>query len=99
MRTHTAVALERVTGEIVAERTVKARARGHGALVLWARARDAPRGFERGGRLLSDHREDLVGERTRIGNRLRWHLHDLEPSLEIPAGALDRYRWLDRLQE
>jgi transposase len=41
-------------------------------------------------RLLLDHREDLVGERTRIQQRLRWHLHELEPELEIPAGALDR---------
>jgi transposase len=55
-------------------------------------------GSEREIRLLADHREDLVCERTRIGNRLRWHLHDLDPALEIPAGALDRYRWLDRLQ-
>jgi transposase len=48
-------------------------------------------------RLLLDHREDLVGERTRAQNRLRWHLHELEPELELPAGCLDRRRWLDRL--
>ena len=30
-------------------------------------------------RLLIAHREDLVGERTRIQNRLRWHLHELAP--------------------
>jgi transposase len=166
-RTHTAVAVERATGEIVAERTVQARERGHGELVLWARSlahervwaledcrhvsgqlerfllargervvRVPPKlmaGARRGGRsrgksdaidagavaraflrepdlpaavlagaereirLLSDHREHLVGERTRIQNRLRWYLHDLDPSLEIPAGALDRYCWLDRL--
>jgi transposase len=34
-------------------------------------------------RLLVDHREDLVAERTRIQNRLRWHLHELFPGLEI----------------
>ena len=28
-------------------------------------------------RLLVDHREDLVAERTRQINRLRWHLHEL----------------------
>jgi transposase len=28
-------------------------------------------------RLLLDHREDLVAERTRMINRLRWQLHDL----------------------
>ena len=55
-------------------------------------------GVEREIRLLADHREDLVQERTRIGNRLRWHLHDLDPALEVPAGGLDRYRWLDRLE-
>ena len=44
-----------------------------------------------------DHREDLVGERTRIQNRLRWHLHDLWPEFQIPAGALDRIKWLDRI--
>jgi transposase len=56
-------------------------------------------GAEREIRLLADHREDLVGERTRIQNRLRWHLHDLDGTLEVPAGALDRFCWLDRLDE
>ena len=36
-------------------------------------------GPEREVRLLVDHREDLVAERTRAQNRLRWHLHELEP--------------------
>jgi len=48
-------------------------------------------------KLLLDHREDLVGERTRAQNRLRWHLHDLIPELEVPAGALDRLCWLDKV--
>jgi transposase len=48
-------------------------------------------------RLLLDHREDLVGERTRTQNRLRWHLHELEPELEIPRGPLDRRVWLSRI--
>ena len=30
-------------------------------------------------RLLSDHRHDLVVERTRVVNRLRWHLVELDP--------------------
>jgi transposase len=30
-------------------------------------------------KLLVDRREDLVGERTRMMNRLRWHLHRLAP--------------------
>jgi transposase len=167
-RTHTAAALERATGEPRGGRTVQARERGQGELLLWARSLDPERvwaledcrhvsarlerfllvrgervvrvppgrmaGARRGGRergksdaidalavaraflrepelpvaslagcereirLLADHREDLVAERTRIQNRLRWHLHDLDPGLEIPAGALDRYVWLDRLE-
>lgn len=55
-------------------------------------------GPEREIRLLVDHREDLVSERTRIQQRLRWHLHELEPELELPAGCLDRHVWLERLQ-
>jgi transposase len=41
--------------------------------------------------------EDLVGERTRIQSRLRWHLHELWPGLTIPVAALDRGKWLDRV--
>ncbi len=55
-------------------------------------------GPERELRLLSDHRDDLVGERTRIQQRLRWHLHDLGLALEVPAKALRRARWLDRVE-
>ena len=47
-------------------------------------------GPERELRLLVDHREDLVGERTRAINRLRWHLHELDPALERNAGRLSR---------
>ena len=54
-------------------------------------------GPERELRLLVDHREDLVAERTRAINRLRWHLHDLDPTNEPPAGALKRLRTLARL--
>ncbi len=166
-QTHTAAAVERATGELRGERTVKARAQGHEQLLVWARALDGERlfaledcrhvsgslerfllargervvrvpprlmgearkggrsvgksdaidalavaraalrepglpaaflaGSEREIRLLHDHRADLVAERTRIQNRLRWHLHDLDPEHEIPAGALDRRLWLDRI--
>jgi transposase len=65
------------------------------------RERDLPAAFlagpEREIRLLHDHRDDLVVERTRIQNRLRWHLHDLDPELEVPLKALRRPVWLDRL--
>jgi transposase len=50
-------------------------------------------------RLLHDHRADLVTERTRQINRLRWHLVDLCPDLEagIPARQLDSGPMLDRI--
>jgi transposase len=54
-------------------------------------------GPEREIRLLLDHREDLVCERTRAQQRLRWHLHELDPELELPPGCLDRRVWLERL--
>lgn len=54
-------------------------------------------GEERKIRLLTDHREDLVNERTRCQNRLHWHLHELDPGLEIAPRSLDRYVVLDRL--
>ncbi len=48
-------------------------------------------------KLLLDHREDLVKARSEDQCRLRWHLHDLWPELEIPAGALDRMVWQERV--
>jgi transposase len=47
-------------------------------------------GPDREVRLLVDHREDLVAERTRAQNRLRWHLHELDPGNEPVARSLDR---------
>ena len=46
---------------------------------------------------LVDHRDDLVDERRRAQQRLRWHLHELDPNLAVPLGALDRAVWLERL--
>jgi transposase len=54
-------------------------------------------GLSREVRLLVDHREDLVRERTRIQNRLRWHLHELEPGRRIPAKALNQFKTMDEL--
>jgi len=45
-------------------------------------------GLELDVRLLVDHRERLVGQRTRLINDLRWQLHDMWPEFEIPARAL-----------
>jgi transposase len=50
-------------------------------------------------RLLADHRDDIVAERTRAQNRLRWHLVELCPELEasLPKRSLDRRAQLDRV--
>jgi hypothetical protein len=41
-------------------------------------------------KLLSDHRRDLVMQRTRIGSQVRWFAHELDPNLEIAALGLRR---------
>jgi transposase len=46
-------------------------------------------------RLLVDHREDLVRDRTSQINRLRWHLHELDPSWDPAPRALVRFKHLD----
>jgi transposase len=56
-------------------------------------------GPERELRLLVDHREDLVAERTRAQNRLRWHLHELDPGSEPALRSLDRRVVLDALDD
>ncbi len=48
-------------------------------------------------KLLVDHRDDLVDERRRAQQRLRWHLHQLDPSFAVPARRLDRLAQLDRV--
>ena len=166
-QTHTAAAVDAAVGELVGQRTVKARRAGQEQLLAWARGQGEERlwaledcrhvsvslerfllasgervvrvppklmagarrsarergksdaidalavaraclrepslplarleGPERELRLLLDHREDLVCERTRMQQRLRWHLHELDPELELPAGCLDRRVWLERL--
>ena len=48
-------------------------------------------------RLLVDHRERLVAQRTALSNDLRWHLHDLWPETEIPPRALSTIHWQTRL--
>jgi transposase len=54
-------------------------------------------GIERELRLLVDHREDLVADRTGHQERLRWFLVELGIE-EPPARALDRRVVLDRLE-
>ena len=48
-------------------------------------------------KLLVVYRDDLVDERRRAQQRLRWHLHQLDASFVVPAGALDRAVWLERV--
>jgi transposase len=55
-------------------------------------------GAERDIRLLVDHRDDLVADRTQAQNRLRWHLHELLPGEEPPPRGLDRRGVLDALE-
>ena len=55
-------------------------------------------GPERELRLLVDHRESLISERTRLICRLRWHLHELDPSWEPKARSLDAHRPLEEVR-
>jgi transposase len=48
-------------------------------------------------RLLLDHHDDLVADRSDDQRRLRWHLHELWPELDVPAGGLDREKWLEKI--
>jgi transposase len=48
-------------------------------------------------KLLVDYRRDLVRQRTRVANRLRWYLHELDPALQIPSRGLRRDKVIDEL--
>lgn len=48
-------------------------------------------------KLLSDHRRVLVAERTALQSRLRWHLHEIDPALEVPSRGLRRYQVMNEL--
>jgi transposase len=50
-------------------------------------------------RLLVDHREDLVAERTRHINRVRWHFHEIDPSWEPKERGLTAFKNLDLAEE
>ena len=45
-------------------------------------------------KLLSDHRRDLVMQRTRIAAQVRWHLHEIDPDLQVPSRGLRHQRVL-----
>jgi transposase len=48
-------------------------------------------------RLLVDHRQRLVHNRTALINDVLWHLHDLWPELKLPGGALVSKKWQTKL--
>jgi transposase len=47
--------------------------------------------------LLVDHRDAIVDERRRVHQRLRWHLHQLDPTFEVPLRMLARASHLERV--
>ena len=99
----------RVPPKLMAQTRSSARTRGKSdpidALAI-ARARlrepDLPRAehthASRELKLLVDRREDLVETRTKAQNRLRWHLHELDPEFDVPARGLDLRRQQERVQ-
>jgi transposase len=56
-------------------------------------------GIERDVRLLVDHRECLVNERTRAQSKLRWLLHGIDPEIDVAPRALDRSCTLRELEQ
>jgi transposase len=48
-------------------------------------------------KLLVDHRDDLVEQRSRTQQRLRWHLHQLDPTYQLPLRMLSRASHLERV--
>ena len=48
-------------------------------------------------KLLVDHRDDLVDARRRTQQRLRWHLHALDPTFVVPLRMLGRASHLERV--
>jgi transposase len=48
-------------------------------------------------KLLVDHRDDLVDQRRRTQQRLRWHLFQLDPTFAVPLRMLGRSSHLDRV--
>ena len=103
-------AVVRVPPKLMAEVRQSARTRGKSdpidALAVARAALREPNlpvarldGVAREIRLLLDHREDLVAERTRVQNRLRGHLHELDPGNEPASRSLDRAKVLAGLDQ
>jgi transposase len=50
-------------------------------------------------KLLVDHRDDLVVQRTQVINRFRWHLHRIDPTIDPAPSSLNRAKTRDQLAE
>jgi transposase len=48
-------------------------------------------------RQLVDHRDRLVAQRTALINDLRWQLHDLDPTFQVPIRRLTTPSWQQRI--
>jgi transposase len=48
-------------------------------------------------KLLVDHRDAIVDERRRVHQRLRWHLHQVDPTYQVPLRMLARSLHLERV--
>src|SRR5205085_5873029 len=48
-------------------------------------------------KLLVEHRDAIVDERRRVHQRLRWHLHQLDPTFAVPLRMLARKSHLERV--
>jgi transposase len=100
----------RVPAKLMARQRAAARTRGKSdpidALAVaraMAREDDLPAAFTdeqaREVKLVLARREDLVAERTRVINRLRWHLHELDPEIDPAPRALVHRPAQERVRE
>jgi transposase len=86
MHTHTAVAVDGASGQVLAELTVRARTRGFERLVAWARALDAERLF-------------AVEDGRHVSGSLERHLIGRgERSVRVPPPMMGQARRADRVR-
>lgn len=50
-------------------------------------------------KLLTDHRQHLMAQCAELVNRLRGHLHELDPPLQVPSRTLRCYRVMNELAQ
>ena len=104
-RTHTVVAVDELGRRLRAKTTTATTTKDHLELIQWADQFGTERTWAvEDCRHLSRRLErDLIAERTRHINRLRWHLHDIDPAWAPKDRALTTMKHLaqthDRLAE